>query len=843
MRVPQAVYRLQFNQDFDFRQAEGMVGYLKELGVSDIYASPIFKARAGSSHGYDVVDLNTINPELGGEQAFDSLIGKVKENGLFWIQDVISNHMAYDRQNLMLMNVLENGRSSKYAGFFDIEWDHLYENLKGQLLAPFLGKFYAECLKDGEIKLVREGERITLNYFEHKFPLNKNSYSRFFPDTETAIARYNSNPDLMDELLKEQFFRISFWKVACEEINYRRFFNINDLISLSVEDEHVFNETHELIKRLVAEKKFDGLRVDHIDGLYDPKTYLERLRQFSKSAYIVVEKILAAQESLPSEWPVQGTTGYDFLNHLNGVFCRTDRQKEFARIYYRFTGLTVSFDDLNAYKKRQVIGKHMAGDIDNLAHMIKRMAGGDRYGRDITLYGLRRALVEVMVYFPVYRTYISADLFSESDRAYLKAAFDKAREKSPGLSYELDFIEKFFFINGFSEKLTEEEKKNALRFMMRFQQFTGPLMAKGFEDSVLYAYNKLISLNEVGGDPSRFGVKAKEFHEFNKKRARQFKHSLNETATHDTKRGEDVRARINVLSEMPKEWKNNLKAWSRLNKAKKKNVNGRHMPDENDEYFIYQTLLGSMPFDQVITRDYRDRIKAYMIKAVREAKRHTAWIKPDIEYEDACLAFIDRLFEDQFLDKFLPFQKKIAFYGIYNSLSQALIKMTAPGVPGFYQGAELWDLNLVDPDNRRPVDFESRKRLLKEIKESQIKDLLATKEDGRVKMFLIWRVLAVRNAMPDLFASGGYRPLRAEGKHKDRVVAFARQRGDQKAVVIAPRFLTGVLGEAGFSWQDTVLKLPGDWPRKWRNAITGQDIDDTLIDKVLKDFPAALLVS
>ena len=493
----------------------------------------------------------------------------------------------------------------------------------------------------------------------------------------------------LDDILSEQSFRLSFWKVAAEEINYRRFFTINELISLKVEDEAVFHDTHQLIFRLIEKGKCDGLRIDHIDGLCDPTMYLERIRKQADHIYLIVEKILDFNEKLPSFWPVQGTTGYDFLNYVNGLFCNKINRNEFARIYYKFTGLRTSYDNLVSEKKRLIIGKHMAGNIDNLAQLMKNIAGKERYGRDITLYGLKRALVEFMAFFPVYRSYINEHMFSESDKHYIQKAIQDARHHNPDLLYELHFIDKFFAPD-FADHLSEEGKKQLLHFIMRVQQFTGPLMAKGFEDTVLYIYNKLVSLNEVGGNPHRFGVTDEEFHAFQAQRAAHFPHSLNTTSTHDTKRGEDVRARIHVLSEIPKEWNNNLRRWSKLNKRKKKKLYETLMPDENDEYFLYQTMLGVFPFYEHEEKRFTERIKEYVIKAVREAKRYTAWIKPDTEYENACISFVENILDPQeenlFLKEFRCFQKKIAFYGIFNSLSQTLIKITAPRSARFLSG-------------------------------------------------------------------------------------------------------------------------------------------------------------
>lgn len=953
MRIPSATYRLQFNPTFGFTKAKEIVQYLFDLGISDVYASPIFKAKKGSLHGYDVVDTNQLNPELGSAEDFEELIRASKARGMGWIQDIVPNHMAFDGENSMLMDVLENGQSSEYFDFFDIEWNHPYESIQGRLLAPFLGRLYGESLEEEEIKLQYDRDGFSVRYYELKLPLRPESYASVIthrlntlreklgedhPDfikllgilysiknmpvsREDVSERYHQirfikrmlwelyreNPDIkrftdenieifngtkgvaesfnrLDSLLSEQFFRLSFWKVATEEINYRRFFNINDLISLRMEDENVLEQTHGLIIGLAKDGKFTGLRVDHIDGLYDPNGYLGRLRERAGEVYLVVEKILDLEEELPATWPVQGTTGYDFMNYVNGIFCKTRNARAFSKIYTEFTRFKTSYEDLVCDKKRLIIGKEMAGDVDNLAHLMKRISGRYRHSSDITLYGLKRALVDVLALFPVYRTYISKEAFSKTDQLYITEAVKKAKQRNPGLLYELDFIEKFLLLE-FEEYLKEEEKEEWFHFVMKFQQFTGPLMAKGFEDTIFYIYNRLLSLNEVGGSPDKFGIAMKEFHGFNQKRAHFWPHSMNATSTHDTKRGEDVRARINILSEVPKEWENSIKKWSRSNKRKKKLVNGTSVPDRNDEYFLYQTLIGAFPFDETERPSFIERVRDYMVKAVREAKVHTAWLKPDTEYEEAFVSFIEEILtpseDNEFLKEFLPFQKRVASYGIFNSVSQALIKITSPGLPDFYQGTELWDLNLVDPDNRRPVDFEKRRKILQEIRDKANKDILAlinelflTKEDGRIKLFLINRALAARRENSEVFQKGVYAPLEVGGRFKDHIVAYMRKmdtpqiqmytahkhapRNKAKssseglqAITVVPRVVTSLVSEDRYPvgrevWDDTHIILPGYGPSVWRNVITSEVIKSEgtlLIGDVLRHFPGALLLS
>lgn len=929
MRIPIATYRVQLNPEFDFKAAREAVSYLADLGVSDLYASPVFKARKGSLHGYDIVDPAQLNPELGGRSSFEALSRELKSFSMGWLQDIVPNHMAFDADNRVLMDVLENGESSEFFGHFDVNWDHPYPSIRGRMLAPLLGRFYGDALEQGEIRITYSVNGFAVRYFDLAFPLKIETYIpllthrlstlrdnlgsehpdlaklfgilyvlRVLPSGDDTTERYEQikfikktlweiystnpliqqfidenlqtfngtagNPEtftLLDNLLSEQFYRLSFWKVASEEINYRRFFNLNELLSVRVEDERVFLRMHSLVFGLADEGHLTGLRVDHIDGLYDPEQYLMRLRARLPDLYLVVEKILQPGEELPRSWPVEGTTGYDFLNGVNGIFCKKENEKKFDRLYSNFIRSRLGYRELVSDKKRLIMGKHMAGDIDNLAHLLKEVSSRDRSGSDVTLYGLKRALVEVMAHFPVYRTYIHKADAGETDRAFIQSAVEKAEQSNPGLLHELRFIRKFLLLE-FKDYVPEEEKRRWVDFVMRFQQFTGPLMAKGFEDTALYIFNRLLSLNEVGGSPETFGVRVDEFHRFSQSRCRDWPHTLNATSTHDTKRGEDIRARLNVLSEMPQEWEENIKTWNRINAKHKTKVQGLRAPDRNDEYFLYQTLVGAFPFSDRDYPEMKERIRRYVVKAVREAKVHTAWLKPDQDYEDACLLFIEKILDapppNSFLPQFLRFQKKVAFYGIFNSLSQVLIKISSPGVPDFYQGTELWDLNLVDPDNRRPVDFQRREILLKEIRARTTKDLpdlirelLQTREDGRIKLWLVFMGLRARKEHEEVFRSGKYIPLAVSGRYSDHVVAYGRNSGDKWSVTLIPRFLLTLVGEGqdplGTAiWEDTRIPLPDELPRVWRNVLTGEVMEarDTLgVGEVLRLLPVALLVN
>lgn len=929
MRIPTATYRIQFHGGFKFEAAQKIVNYLSELGISDLYASPIFKARVGSSHGYDVVDPTQLNPELGTPEEFENLVSELQQRDMGWLQDIVPNHMAYDSQNLWLMDILENGPDSDAFDFFDIEWNHAYESFRGRILAPLLGNFYGECLENGEIQLNYDETGLSINYFGLRLPVKVESYARFMTHNLGHLARElgRKNPDFikllgvlymiksiptetkgrerydqiafvkgllwelytqnsavkeffdgnvkffngekgnpesfndLDNLLSEQFYRLSFWKVGAEEINYRRFFTVNELISVKQEEIKVFNKTHALIDRMVKEGKFTGLRIDHIDGLYNPNDYLEKLREKVGDVYITAEKILElVGEDLPSYWDIQGTSGYDYLNYLNGIFCCRDNETQFQQMYNRFTVSDKPYEELVAEKKRLIIEKNLLGDVDNLAQKLKKISDQTRAGSDFTANGLKRVLAEVLALFPVYRTYTSSPDVRDIDRVYIQETIEKVKGHLPLLVKELTYLEKLLLRED-EAYLTEEQKAERYHFVMKFQQLTGPLMAKGVEDTLFYNYNRLVSLNEVGGNPGSFGITSTEFHEFNQRRRDRWLHSMNASATHDTKRGEDMRARINVISEIPNEWEEMVWTWSEINRANKPIIGGKGAPDINDEYFLYQTLVGSFPFDDAEYSQFVERIKDYVIKAVREAKVHTAWLRPDSAYEEAYITFVDKVLSDpennEFLQKFRPFQKKIAEYGIFNSLSQVLLKNTSPGVPDLYQGCELWDLSLVDPDNRRPVDYEKRISYLREMQEKTkgdvpnlIEELFSTKEDGRVKLFLTTKVLQARKENLELFREGDYQPLEVTGKFANSIVAFARTYEGKVAISIVPRFLTSIIqpGELplGEKWEDTSIELPGGMPSNWKDAITSQSLnsDRTIsVREAFKHFPVALLIS
>ncbi|MEH2241214.1 malto-oligosyltrehalose synthase [Nostoc sp.] len=929
MRIPTATYRIQFTPEFGFDNAKAIAAYLADLGISDLYASPIFKARSGSTHGYDIVDANQLNPELGTNESFDTLVGEVQSLGMGWLQDIVPNHMAYTSENPYLMDILEHGPDSSYTDYFDLSWNAPFGDRQEGILAPLLGDFYGVSLENGDIQLQYEQNGLSVNYYSLKLPLRLDSYTKVItqnlgkltrtlgrnhPDfikllgilyilknvpSEVAgkqrqdqiafikglvwelyttndairefidenIQTFNGEPgnsesfNLLDDLLNDQFYRLAFWKVGAEEMNYRRFFTVNELISVKVEELRVFNNTHSLIQKLVEEGIFTGLRIDHIDGLYNPIQYLERLREKTGDVYITVEKILELTEDLPENWGIEGTSGYDFLNYVNGVFCQTENKSQFDKIYQNFIGSRVDYASVVKDKKHLILEKNLAGDIDNLAVLLKNISSKYRYGNDFTLNGLKRAIAEVLTLFPIYRTYITPDGIGDSDRATIQEVIRQAKKETPLLHHELTFIEKLMLLE-FDNSLTQTEREQWIYFVLRMQQYSGPLMAKGVEDTTLYVYNRLLSLNEVGGNPGHFGIPVTKFHAFNQQHQATWPHTMNTTATHDTKRGEDVRARLNVLSEIPDQWEQQVNTWSAMNQGHRSNRHELAMPDRNDEYFIYQTLVGAFPFEEHEHASFVERVKDYIIKAIREAKVHTAWLRPDSEYEEACTSFIDKVLDSsisrEFLEAFRPFQQRIADYGIFNSLSQTLLKITVPGVPDFYQGTELWELSLVDPDNRRPVDFEQRRTYLSAIREQVktdilglIQELLSQKTDGRIKLFLTAQLLQARTNYVSLFQDGDYLPLEVQGTYANHIIAFARREGNQTAIAIAPRFLTSLiqpgdnpLGES--VWQDTHLQLPDGTSFSGKNVLTQQSLQaqETLsIAAALAHFPVALLVS
>jgi (1->4)-alpha-D-glucan 1-alpha-D-glucosylmutase len=826
-----ATYRVQLNKDFRFVDATRLVPYLAALGVSHLYASPFLKARPGSAHGYDVIDHNAINPEIGTEAELLELIDTLRRHGMGLIIDVVPNHMGVLRgDNAWWQDVLENGKASRYAKYFDIDWQPAKPELRGKVLLAVLGRHYGEALDEGEIRLERErrGGEWSLRYYENRFPLSRASQRSVDPKAlKDSLA--------MHRLLERQHYRLAYWRVAGDEINYRRFFEINELAALRVEERAVFEATHAYIARLAQRPGVDGVRVDHPDGLADPREYLARLAALFHAPYVLVEKIVADHETLAEDWPVHGTTGYRFANILTGLFVDASAEARFDRVYRRFTGERRSYEELAYDSRMLVMHTTLAADLNLLANRLARIAAGNRRTRDYTANGLRQALAEVAAHFPVYRTYVTARGVSATDRRHIdwavRAAQHASRIADPSV---FDFLKSVLTLE--AAPPAGPRRQAMLGFISRFQQFTAPVVAKGVEDTAFYRYHRLSALNEVGGEPKRFGMSLKAFHAASEDRARHWPYTMIGTSTHDTKRSEDVRARIVVITEGTGAWRLMLRRWSLLNRSRHAQLQDGPAPSPGDEYLYYQTLLGiwpDRPPDAAALGGLRDRLQAYMLKAVREAKLRTSWINPDAAYEAALKRFVDETLEPRETNLFLKDVNqtlpRVARLGLLVALSMALIKVASPGVPDYYQGTELWDFSLVDPDNRRPVDYGLREKSLKEMeRDARPEDLLASLSDGRAKLHVIRRGLEVRRRFPELFHGGAYVPLYADAGREENVCAFALRQNGAAVVAVAPRLFLGLMDEAGDAplgsraWGEARLALPEGMNGTLENVLTGE---------------------
>ncbi|HEX2252443.1 MAG TPA: malto-oligosyltrehalose synthase, partial [Thermoanaerobaculia bacterium] len=727
--LPTATYRLQIEPGQTLTAAAERVPYLHRLGVTDLYSSPLSEARPGSAHGYDVTDPTRVREELGGEEALRALAVELAEHGMGLVLDIVPNHMAASVENPWWRDVLTRGAASPWARFFDIDWESEAVG-RGRVLLPVLGASFGEELEGGALRLGREGDEVVVRYHELVLPVRS---ARDLQALSDDAGR--PDPDLLDAILAEQPYRLALWRLASEIVNYRRFFDISDLVGLRVEDEVVFAETHRLFLRLAGEGLVTGLRIDHIDGLYDPREYLERLQAALAQAggeggsageapfYVVVEKILAGEEDLPPEWPVAGTTGYDALNALTGLFVDPHGLATLDRVYARYTGLTEGFEEVRYRRKHQALQELFAGELRSLGRHLAALAAADRHARDLPPSELARVLLEVTACLPVYRTYVDDDGPSGQDRELLARALADARARlapRPLTAAAFAFLERVLTVDPSSAGESEQEVAAGwLHFTARWQQLTGPAMAKGLEDTALYVYNRLISLNAVGGEPEGIDPPgdAAAYHRRNAQRREQWPYAMTASSTHDAKRSEDVRSRVNVLSELAEGWRERVERWTAWNRGKKRSVRGRLVPDANEEIFLYQTLVGAWPLRDPEEARFAERLEAYLVKAAREAKVHTSWLEPDAEYEEALVAFVRALLDpgpNRFLDELLGFHALVAFYGAWGSLAQVVLQVASPGVPDFYQGTELWNFSLVDPDNRRPVDWDLRRRLLDE---------------------------------------------------------------------------------------------------------------------------------
>jgi (1->4)-alpha-D-glucan 1-alpha-D-glucosylmutase len=969
--IPGATYRLQLGPHLTFAGARDLVPYLAELGITHCYLSPILEPCARDSHGYDVADHERLNEALGGAAGYAALGEALRTHGMGQLVDIVPNHMGISgRRNVWWQDVLENGAASRFATFFDIDWQPPKPELRDRILLPILEDHYGRVLERQELRLQYEDGAFLIRYGDTVLPIDPGTYPQILtcrlPDLEAVLgrddprvlelqsivtaalrlpARTETEPDRqverarekeivkrrldtllhespavkgfveealwlfngsagqpdtfdrLDTLLSAQAYRVAYWGVAGDEINYRRFFDVNDLAAIRMEDPAVFEAAHRLLLALVREGRITGLRIDHPDGLYAPADYLGTLRERCGRArsgegegappvppfYVVVEKVLMPGESLPAHWPVHGTTGYEFLNALNGLFVDPRGARPLAETYQRFTGLTAPFADVAHEARLLVTDTTMASELIVLGRRLGRLAERRRESRDFTERTLTKALREIVACFPVYRTYVGDDgqPASESDRRGVEQAVAAAKRRSPTSSPSVfDFIGDLLCRTG------------ELDFVRRFQQLTGPVAAKGVEDTAFYRYHRLVSLNEVGGAPDRFGTPVAELHRSNAERLIRWPHALSTTSTHDTKRSEDVRARINVLSEIPYEWRVRVRLWHRLNRRHRTQVDGQPAPDRNEEYFLYQTLVGAWPMDpagEAEHETFTERIQQYMFKALREAKVHASWVHPNPAYDTAVRRFVAAILDpagpprpapgplgrliaaivadtggNPFLADFRSFHQRIAAAGMYNSLGQTLLKLLAPGVPDTYQGTEEWDLSLVDPDNRRPVDYARLRDDLRVIRERLVgppaglvafaRSLLATKEDGRIKLHLTHIGLDCRRRHPRLFAEGSYVPLEVHGPRREHAVAFARRLEGETVIGLAPRFVARLrLSEPPLGspvWAGTWLAVPETWtPRAYRNVLTGEEVAVTtqdggpglLLETALATLPVAIL--
>ncbi len=938
-RIPRATYRLQLNAGFTLRDALRVVPYLDDLGISHLYVSSFLAARPGSQHGYDIVDHNALNLEIGNDNDLTALTDELERRGMGLMLDFVPNHMGIGgKDNAYWLDVLEWGEHSPYAEFFDIAWQPGRQDMRGKVLFPFLGDHYGAVLERGElVPRLDHGEgSISVWYFDHRLPIRPADYAKLlrpaladvtdpedraaFEDVlqlcaglalgraeqragaagrarasaaktrlaalalvrpvvgaaiDAALARLAGTPGDprsvagLHALLERQHYRAASWRVAATEINYRRFFDINDLAGLRQERPAVFEATHRLVFRLIAEHKVHALRIDHIDGLYNPSQYCQRLQRRARDLleqaheeerplYLLVEKILAHHERLRRDWPVAGTTGYDFMNEVAGLFVDHSTQAALDSAYAGFIGEPMDFAAEVVAAKRMITRQAMASELHVLGVQFGRLAGSHWRSRDFTIEAVREALREVVAQFPIYRTYFTPRRASQQDRGYVAWAVAQARKGSYDEAV-FDFLSSVLDTSLTRGRKPLYKRTQVLDAAMRLQQYSGPVMAKGFEDTALYRYNRLISLNEVGGEPRRFGLSPVAFHQAMRSRRAAWPHSLLATATHDAKRGEDVRLRIHALSEMADEWRGHVLRWSRMNQSVKRVLDSGPAPEANDEYFLYQTLLGAWPDSPDEVPGFVDRLATATLKAIREAKRRTSWHEPDIAYERATDDFVRRICDPErrspFLDDVLMLRQRLAGIGRLNGLAQTLLKLTCPGVPDIYQGCELWQLDLVDPDNRRPVDYARRRALLERARAESLPTLLESWQDGAVKLGLIRRVLELRRASPALFEDGDYRPLQVRGERAAHVVAFTRHLGEQIMVVAVPRLSARLWPEGqqrpplGDAWKGISIEMPRS-PQNFTDVLTGRTVTSVprrrtaslLASQLFLTFPAALLV-
>jgi (1->4)-alpha-D-glucan 1-alpha-D-glucosylmutase len=949
VRVPVATYRVQLSHTFTFHHLTSLTPYFHDLGVSDCYCSPILTARQGSTHGYDICDHSRINAEIGSDADLDALSASLRDHHLGLVVDFVPNHMGIDPQtNAWWRDVLENGPSSPYARYFDIDWRPVKEELRNRVLLAILGGQYGEVLERGELQLVFVDGAVVLKYFERILPINprraplalsvglEELEARVGKDDadvaefratlesletmpsmtetsepaiaerqrvkeearqrltalyqrsdiirrhiESALATMNGQPgvpesfDRLHELLELQGYRLAYWRTAVDEINYRRFFDINDLAGLRMEDPRVFAATHALLLDLVEKGQVTGIRLDHPDGLFDPTAYFQSLaaavaeRTGEPEFYILIEKILGRGEQLRENWPVHGTTGYGFLNTINGLFVHPQRLRVLRRFYREFTGYRVSTADTEYNAKRLIMRTAMSSELNVLARALNRISETDRRFRDFTLNSLRRALVEVVACFPVYRTYVSAAGATDEDVAVVDTAISEARRRNPVQEQSIyEFIREILLPPAAeAHAAIDRWRDRSVAFAHKFQQYTAPVVAKGVEDTAFYTDVLLLSTNEVGGDLRHRASTVEEFHRENVHRLTRWPLEMTAGSTHDTKRGEDARARINVISELPDEWRAHVMRWHAITGGARTSVADGLAPDRNDEWLFYQALIGAWPAEKLgapvpqrASDEMLSRMQTYMRKAMKEAKRHTSWVTENLEYEHAVEAFVaSTLVGDTaaaFLASFVPFQRRLAWFGMINSLAQLLLRIGSPGVPDVYQGSELWNFSLVDPDNRQPVDFALRQQLLRDVQAASPADMLDNWMDGRAKLFTLSRALRFRRDHQDLFLHGEYEPLTGD-VDDPHVIAFSRRRETQEAIIVVPRFLAAMMGGVPKSplgidrWRMMSIRLPRRLNKsRLTNVFTGESVEplvhrDTpwlLLGNAFQSWPVAMLV-
>jgi (1->4)-alpha-D-glucan 1-alpha-D-glucosylmutase len=916
--VPGATARLQLHRDFTFDDAAACVPYLADLGVTHIYSSPILRARPGSMHGYDIVDHSMVNPELGGEQGLHRLVSTLRSHGLGLLVDIVPNHMGVGgADNTWWLDVLEWGRASPYADFFDIDWSPPDPELRGKVLVPFLGEPYGACLEKGDIRLRFNDGRLEATYGEHVFPIAFGFYQivlgsiaadipdliavphtrtgmrsavqtgqaslRAFVATDAgsvamsqALERYSpATPEGLERLhllLERQHYRLVWWQAAADEINWRRFFDVTSLAGLRVELPQVFDATHATLLRLYGAGLIDGVRIDHIDGLADPRAYCRKLRRRMETEaasrppeapagppYIVVEKILAGHERLPAEWQTDGTTGYDFMDQVGALLHDPAGEAPLTTIWRELTGRPGDFEDEEKSARRLTLRDALASELNATSAALHRVARRDRATRDFTLTAIRRALTEILVHFPVYRLYAGlAGRPETDDRVIARATAGAAKVMRATDRPLLEMIGSWLGGEAPRTMPPGPLRRERLRAIVRFEQLSSPVAAKSVEDTAFYRYGRLLSRNEVGSNPGQFSLSAAAFHAACQERGRRYPHALIATATHDHKRGEDVRARLAVVSEIPEEWAGQLRRWIRLNASLKREVDGGPAPDMTDEIMLYEMLVGAcLPgvVGDAGMRELAERVAAWQLKALREAKRHTAWVAPDEAYETACRDFLFQILDpsraSRLWEEITGFAARIGPAGAINGLTQTILRVTTPGVPDLYQGTELWDGSLVDPDNRRPVNYALRRDMLA-TNRTPIQ-LMPDWQSGQIKQAVIARALHVRKRLPALFGHGNYQPLAVDGPAADHVLAFSREAGrDAIATVVtlrADRLLQGQplpLVPAA-AWQDTAVILPASWGKRrfdsaFDDAALMPEHGRLRLATILASLPVALLV-